>query len=411
MPKKKEKKLVAALSSDQYNINLLAKGQPPYPAEQQTALRNSISTDGQSLPITLWNGEILDGRGRYQACRDLGIAPKVEEIEFGSDEEALRFLRVRNGWRAHVRAEQRAASYLLDPASAERIVGLKVKAEENQRSGKKIFGSVSVDEQVAREIGVSRSSFQRVLQVLRDKVYGGTDQVRKVADGSLSCGRWQSGRRSTNRINAIYWDEVVGKQKYDVVYADPPWSYSSAANLCDAMATGSFAPEDHYATMHDRDILEVGDRLQDSLSDDSFLFLWTTNFRLGFGFEVLKAWGFKYATNIVWHKARGEDRTHTGVGLGPWVTQVHETLLVGRRGQGVPAYAGVKSHSCLKLPSREHSRKPDEFRAIIEGWFPPPHRKLELFARSSHPGWASFGDQNSKFSEKTTVDTDAKQMV
>lgn len=37
---------------------------------------------------------------------------------------------------------------------------------------------------------------------------------------------------------------------------------------------------------------------------DAFLFLWTTNRYLGAAFDVMTAWGFRYAQAIIWAKDR-----------------------------------------------------------------------------------------------------------
>ena len=45
----------------------------------------------------------------------------------------------------------------------------------------------------------------------------------------------------------------------------------------------------------------------------------------------------------------------------------------------------------LATRKREHSRKPDEIFPIIEACSYGPY--LELFARHSRPGWASWGNE------------------
>jgi len=47
----------------------------------------------------------------------------------------------------------------------------------------------------------------------------------------------------------------------------------------------------------------------------------------------------------------------------------------------------------VETRKREHSRKPDEFYPLIEACSPGP--RLEMFARSAHPGWHVFGDEAS----------------
>ena len=46
----------------------------------------------------------------------------------------------------------------------------------------------------------------------------------------------------------------------------------------------------------------------------------------------------------------------------------------------------------IQAPAREHSRKPDESYTLIEQMFPTLPR-IELFARSTRPGWAAWGNE------------------
>ena len=49
----------------------------------------------------------------------------------------------------------------------------------------------------------------------------------------------------------------------------------------------------------------------------------------------------------------------------------------------------------LLAPRREHSRKPDEFFALVEKVF--PGSKLEMFSREARPGWAAWGAEPERF--------------
>jgi N6-adenosine-specific RNA methylase IME4 len=67
-------------------------------------------------------------------------------------------------------------------------------------------------------------------------------------------------------------------------------------------------------------------------------------------------------------------------------------LLVGVKGE-IPAPApGEQCSSLIEAPVREHSRKPDEARRMIEAIF-PNLPKVELFARSPCEGWDVWGQE------------------
>ena len=97
--------------------------------------------------------------------------------------------------------------------------------------------------------------------------------------------------------------------KYNVIYADPPWSY----RVWSDKGKGRSA-ESHYSTMSIEDIkkLPIG-KLADK---DCALFMWITFPLLEEMGEVLKAWGFKYKTvAFVWIKQKKKsDSLCLGIG-------------------------------------------------------------------------------------------------
>ena len=117
---------------------------------------------------------------------------------------------------------------------------------------------------------------------------------------------------------------------------------------------------------------------------DAVLFLWVPGSCLPEAFEVLEAWRFSYVTNIVWIK--------NVVGLGNWVRNQHELLLIGRRGNMPCPLPANRPPSVIQAPRREHSQKPDAAYALIERMY-PGLPKLELFARNIRPGWSAWGNE------------------
>jgi N6-adenosine-specific RNA methylase IME4 len=178
---------------------------------------------------------------------------------------------------------------------------------------------------------------------------------------------------------------LVGKGRFATILADPPWQFTNK--------TGKVAPEHRrlarYGTMRLEEImaLPVG-RLA---APTAHLYLWCPNALLPEGLQVMKAWGFTYKSNIVWHKVR-KDGGSDGRGVGFYFRNVTELMLFGVRGKNARTLApGRRQVNLLATRKREHSRKPDEQYRLIEACSPPPY--LELFARGRRKEWTTWGNE------------------
>ena len=67
-------------------------------------------------------------------------------------------------------------------------------------------------------------------------------------------------------------------------------------------------------------------------AENAHLYLWVPNALLPEGLAVMKAWGFRYVTNIVWAKHR-KDGGPDGRGFGFYFRNVTELLLFGVKGR------------------------------------------------------------------------------
>ncbi len=182
----------------------------------------------------------------------------------------------------------------------------------------------------------------------------------------------------------------VGSQKFSTILADPPWQFQNR--------TGKVAPEHkrlaRYGTMSLDEIKALP--VESIANDTSHCYLWVPNALLPDGLSVLKAWGFQYKSNIVWHKIR-KDGGPDGRGVGFYFRNVTELVLFGVKGKSARTLQPGRSQvNFLKTQKREHSRKPDEFYPIVEACSPGPF--LELFARGSRPGWSTWGNQADDYS-------------
>src|SRR6266536_1562639 len=79
----------------------------PFTDDEFADLVADITANGQHLPIMLYEGKVLDGWHRYQACIKAGVRPRGEQYT-GSDPAA--YVRSVNAHRRHLTlAERRAA--------------------------------------------------------------------------------------------------------------------------------------------------------------------------------------------------------------------------------------------------------------------------------------------------------------
>lgn len=178
---------------------------------------------------------------------------------------------------------------------------------------------------------------------------------------------------------------LAKQRRFATILADPPWRFDNK--------TGKVAPGhkrlNRYETMSFEDIEALP--VATISTDVAHLYLWVPNALLPQGLSVMKAWGFQYKSNIVWHKIR-KDGGPDGRGVGFYFRNVTELLLFGVRGKNARTLApGRRQVNFLATRKREHSRKPDEQYTIIESCSPGPY--LELFARGTRAGWSVWGNQ------------------
>ena len=182
--------------------------------------------------------------------------------------------------------------------------------------------------------------------------------------------------------------------QFHTALVDPPWRFENR--------TGKVAPEHQrlrrYRTMTLDEIRALN--VARVMATTAHLYLWCPNALLPDGLAVIKAWGFAYKANIVWHKVR-KDGGSDGRGVGFYFRNVTELLLFGVKGSDARTLEpGRTQVNFIESRKREHSRKPDEQYALIEACSPGPF--IELFARAGEQGemfprrqqqWIRLGDE------------------
>lgn len=189
--------------------------------------------------------------------------------------------------------------------------------------------------------------------------------------------------------------ESLGGEKFDLILADPPWSYASAG------VKG--AATNHYNTMTDKQIAELP--VEEICEPGAFCLMWATGPKLPEAIDTMRAWGFDYKTVFfVWFKTYKNNPEELVTGLGNYTRSSCEYVLVGRRKD--PKQKRLKE--CKRSTSvkqviadvrREHSRKPDVTFDLIDQFFQPELKRVELFARQARPGWKAWGNETDKFND------------
>ncbi len=196
--------------------------------------------------------------------------------------------------------------------------------------------------------------------------------------------------------------------EYVIIYVDPPWKYNSRANHKTRFRGGA---EGHYPCMPLEEIASLPiDKIG---AQNSLLAMWCTFPFLEDQIRLFNHWGYSYRTQLVtwtklnprgWDQPKDDPNYKHGkpyvlysdglfhsvfFGTGYYAKANPEVLLLGMRGQ-VPTISDTYS-SVVLAPISEHSRKPQETYRIIEGVFGQLPR-IELFARTSAPGWDVLGN-------------------
>ena len=175
------------------------------------------------------------------------------------------------------------------------------------------------------------------------------------------------------------------KQRYKVIYADPPWYFKSFSEKGEARSATR-----HYNCMSVDDICNIDvNRVAD---DNSVLLMWVTDPYLLDAFKVMESWGFNYKTvGFTWVKTNKSKGYFTGMGY--WTRSNPEMCLLGTKGK--PKRLDMSVKQLVVSQRREHSRKPDEVYDRIEKMLEGPY--LEMFARNTRQGWDNFGNEVNKF--------------
>lgn len=218
--------------------------------------------------------------------------------------------------------------------------------------------------------------------------------------------------------------------KFQVIVADPPWSFSDSLKM-DDVARGAKA---NYNTMTISQIRQLPIKNLISPSG-SILALWVPSSLLQEGLDTMKDWGFTHKQTYVWVKTKKYSLQELAkqfsknvraalkagkwdafqapdirkifektskvfsltemlaFGMGRLFRQTHEICLIGTSSNKI--YKSLKNKSQRSVCLAEnlgHSSKPEDLQDSLELMF-PRSKKLELFARRLRKGWVCLGNE------------------
>jgi N6-adenosine-specific RNA methylase IME4 len=178
-------------------------------------------------------------------------------------------------------------------------------------------------------------------------------RIGKVAERrgqSISAIQWQRTAETMMSLASKDLLELTDGRSFKTILADPPWQFQNK--------TGKVAPEhrrlNRYGTMELPAIKDLP--VRQVAADTAHLYLCVPNALLPEGLEVMEAWGFKYKSNLIWHKVR-KDGGSDGRGVGFYFRNVTEIVLFGVRGKNARTLApGRRQVNLLATRKREHRR-------------------------------------------------------
>jgi len=208
-------------------------------------------------------------------------------------------------------------------------------------------------------------------------------------------------------------------EKFDVIYADPPWSYSEVPYF-----KKSLAIQYKYPTISQKEMRKID--VESIAKKNSWMFMWAVWAQLPHAIDLMASWGFSYRTcAFVWSKKTKNGKNAKTYGR--CCTQGStEIVLCGKRGS--PKRYAQNVEQFIEALRRGNSQKPDEIYDRIDKVVDPAKqnpnlkkdkckgaledcpdyhdgcwchvagaksvRKLELFGRQQWPGWYSLGNDD-----------------
>jgi N6-adenosine-specific RNA methylase IME4 len=377
---------------------------PALSKEEFEQLEKNCIDEGIREPIIIWAGTltIIDGHNRYEIATKHGLKyDTVAKVLNNRDDVKLWMIDNQLGRRnlpAFVRTELQLKKKGI--LTEQGKVNLKVAAEITNNKlyetplttlTKPSIIPINTRKEIATQSKVSEGTVHKVEKIIEKA----PEQIKeKCRTGEISINQAYQQVRKQEKIEAIEErisevkdntsksvDIYTTDRKYNIIYADPAWSYTDWEN-------GLRNPTTHYKTMTIDDICNLP--VKNIADNDCVLFLWVTYPLLQDCFKVIESWGFKYKTaGFVWVK-KNKSSDSNFFGCGNWTRANSELCLIATKGK--PQRLDASISQIVESPIEEHSKKPNSIRNLITdlvGKLP----RIELFSRKQIDGWDCWGNE------------------
>lgn len=160
-------------------------------------LLGDIQKNGQQNPIYLYEGKIIDGRNRYNACKQLGIQPIIKE--WTGSGNMLDFIVSLNFHRRNLDESQRSMvgakiKHIFEEDARKRQIALagtrpSVDLSTNWDEGKEASKNGRASDKAAKLVNSSSTSIYRAAKVLKDGI---PELIQSVEAGQVTVAKAHS---------------------------------------------------------------------------------------------------------------------------------------------------------------------------------------------------------------------------
>ncbi len=197
-----------------YPVHSVCELFPAMDNESYAALKSDIEAHGQAEPIVLWKKQLIDGRHRLRACKELGVKPVV--VDISSSDDPLAYVISHNLHRRHLTESQRAmvaakiATMKVGDNQHTKKEGLQICRPSTEEAAKALKVS-------ARSVGNAKQVLEQGAKAVQKAVEQGKLAVSTAAElassGATKTEQTQAVKGGTEAIKKVVKKKVAKKEK------------------------------------------------------------------------------------------------------------------------------------------------------------------------------------------------------